>query len=117
MSRAEPAAVLGVISSIVAIVEAVQKIYDAAKDSRGIDQTFRSVPECIPFTLGILRDAETVQAGAIDSLARTKDIMQESNIVEISGEVGPIVNAYKVDVQALKDIFQQAVPETKAQGS
>jgi len=61
MSGAEAALVLGLISSAIAIIDASQKIYDAAKDASGLHKAFKKVAENIPLVLDTLKAAEKAQ--------------------------------------------------------
>lgn len=45
MSGAEVIAVLGVISSVIAIVDGTKKVYDAASDAHGLPEAFREVAD------------------------------------------------------------------------
>lgn len=48
MSGAEAIAVLGVISSIISIIDGTKKVYDAATNARGLPEAFREVADRLP---------------------------------------------------------------------
>lgn len=54
MSSAEVSAVLGVISSIITIVEGTKKVYDAATNAKGLPEAFRKVAGRLPIVENIL---------------------------------------------------------------
>ena len=54
MSGAEVPAVLGVISSIISIVEGTKKVYDAATNAKGLPEAFREVAGRLPIVENIL---------------------------------------------------------------
>jgi uncharacterized membrane protein len=58
MSGAEAIAVLGLISSIISIVDGTKKVYDAATNARGLPQAFREVADRLPIVKNILDSAK-----------------------------------------------------------
>jgi Mg2+ and Co2+ transporter CorA len=63
MSGAEAGFVVGLISSVISIIEATKTVYDAAKDAKGQPETFRQVAARLPLIIEILHSAqERVQA-------------------------------------------------------
>ncbi|KAG4437290.1 hypothetical protein IFR05_007228 [Cadophora sp. M221] len=58
MSGAEAGFVIGLIGSLISIVEATKKVYDAAGDAKGQPEAFRQVSARLPIVIEILRDAE-----------------------------------------------------------
>jgi hypothetical protein len=61
MSGAEAAAVVGLIASIITVVETSKKLYDASHDVKGLHEAFRDVAQNIPLVLDILRDCQAIQ--------------------------------------------------------
>lgn len=55
MSGAE---VIGLISSVIAIIEAAKTIYDAAADAKGQPEEFRQVAARLPLVIGLLDNAK-----------------------------------------------------------
>ena len=110
MSGAEPAAVLGMISSIIAVIEASQKIYEAAKNAQGLHEAFRKVAENVPLVLNTLREAKKVQKKADAEYKTTIDGARRQAIEESSRAVVPIMETCKGNAQALKEIFEKVVP-------
>ena len=67
MSGAEASAVLGLIGSIVSIVDGTQKVYDAAKNVEGLPKAFREVKNRLPIIRNILGSAEQyIKNGDLD---------------------------------------------------
>ena len=58
MSGVEAVAVLGVISSIIAIVDGTKKVWDAATDTKGLPEAFREVAGRLPIVKSILNSTE-----------------------------------------------------------
>ena len=58
MSGAEAIAVLGVIGSIISIIDGTQKVYDAATNARGLPVAFREVADKLPIVCLILDTAK-----------------------------------------------------------
>ena len=114
MSGAEALAVLGVISSVISIVETCQKISEAAKDARGLHETFRKASEYIPLILDTLREARKVQEQATVNYVNTNDVALKHAIEDTSRAVEPILQCCKANVEALRDIFEKLIPDAKA---
>ncbi|KAH9203473.1 hypothetical protein DL95DRAFT_472355 [Leptodontidium sp. 2 PMI_412] len=55
MSGAE---VIGLISSVIAIIEAAKTVYDAAADAKGQPEEFRQVAARLPLLIGLLDNAK-----------------------------------------------------------
>ncbi len=95
MSGAEAIAVLGLISSIIAIVDEIKKVYDAATDARGLPEAFREVAARLPIVVNILGTAQLA--------VRDKD--------EASCKgVKPVIEACEKKAQTLKELFDKVLP-------
>ena len=66
MSGAEPIALVGLIASIITIIETSRELYDAASNAKGLHEAFRAVSKNIPLVLNILRDCKRAQEQADD---------------------------------------------------
>jgi hypothetical protein len=97
MSGAEASVVLGVISSIITIVDKSKAIFDAVKDAKGQPEAFREVAQRLPIVHGILVAAET--------RIKEDDVGDES-----CKEVEPTIKACKSKAKKLQDIFNKALP-------
>ena len=98
MPGAEAAAVLGVISSIITIVDGAKKVYDAAKDARGLPGAFREVAGRLPIvetTLGTVKGRIT------------------GNVVDKNTcrAVQSVAEACEVKTKKLGDLFEKALPK------
>jgi hypothetical protein len=68
MSSTEAAFVVGLISGVISIIEAIKTVYDAAKDAKGQLEAFRQVAARLPLVIDILRSAKA-RALALDETA------------------------------------------------
>ncbi|KAM0704421.1 hypothetical protein Q7P35_008655 [Cladosporium inversicolor] len=113
MSGAEAALVLGLISSAIAIIDASQKIYDAARDASGLHKAFKTVAENIPLVLDTLRAAEKAQQKA-KSNWQTFDDAKKQQLEDTSKAVKPVFETCKANAKALRDVFEEVVPGDEA---
>ena len=68
MSGAEPIAIIGLISSIITIVDASRQLYDAATNADGLPEAFRVVSLSIPLVLEILRKCKECKREQIKNI-------------------------------------------------
>jgi len=94
MSGAEASFAIGLISSVISIIEATKTIYDAAKDAKGQPEAFRQVNARLPLVIEILHKA-TERAQTLD------DPAQEA--------LEPILESCKAKAENLKKIFLKVV--------
>ncbi|KAH8749773.1 hypothetical protein F5882DRAFT_81723 [Hyaloscypha sp. PMI_1271] len=55
MSGAEAGFVISLIASVITIVDATKKVYNAAKDAKGQPEAFRQIAARLPLVIEILR--------------------------------------------------------------
>jgi hypothetical protein len=110
MSGAELSIVLGLVSSVIAIIRTSQDVYDAAKDAKGLHEAFRKVAENVPLVLSTLRAAEDVQKQMKVEWQASTDATKKRAIEETAKEVEPVFETCKVNARALRDIFEEVVP-------
>ena len=97
MSGAEAIAVLGVISSIISIIDGTKQIYDAATNARGLPEAFREVADRLPVIESILNSA--------------KRHVEEKNIDNDSCQgVRHVVEACEEKAKKLDELFRKAIP-------
>ena len=97
MSGAEVIAVLGVISSIIAIVDGTKKVYDAATNAQGLPEAFREVAGRLP-----------IVGTTLDS---TKQNIEERKVNNDSCKgVKHIVEACEEKAKKLEELFHKAIP-------
>ena len=97
MSGAEAFAVLGVISSIIAIVDATKEVCDAAKDTKGLPQAFRVVAGRLPIVESILGFAkQNIEAKEVDN--------------DSCKGVKHVVEACEEKAKRLEELFHKAIP-------
>ena len=101
MSGAEAAAVLGLISSIISIIEGTKKVYDAATNAQGLPEAFREVAGRLPIIENIL--------------GSTKKCIEERRVNNDSCKgVKHIVKACEEKAKELKGLFDKVIPEDGA---
>jgi N-terminal domain on NACHT_NTPase and P-loop NTPases len=97
MSGAEAILILGVISSIIAIVDGTKQVYDGVKDAQGLPDAFREVTSRLPIVHNILGSA--------------KRHIEEGHVDEDSCKgVKPVVNACERKAQKLDELFRNVIP-------
>jgi hypothetical protein len=94
MSGAEVGFVVGLIASVISIIEATKTVYDAAKDAKGQPEAFRQVAARLPLVIEILHSAKE-RAQAIDEAAQKA--------------LEPILKLCKAKTENLKKIFQKVI--------
>jgi hypothetical protein len=101
MSGAEAILVLGVISSVISIVDAAQKVYKAAGDANGLSPAFKEVAERLPLV------KDTLQA-------TQKDINSGHVDEDTCKDMKAVVKACETKSKALEAIFQKVFPKPNA---
>ena len=94
MSGAEAGFVIGLIGSLISIIEGAKKVYDAAGDAKGQPEAFRQVSARLPLVIEILRNAKA----AAPKLDETK---QEA--------IEPVIKSCKAKAEKLQEIFQKVI--------
>jgi hypothetical protein len=101
MSGAEAILILGVISSIVAIVDGTKQVFDGASNAQGLPEAFREVAGRLPIVREILGSAEkNIRDGHVDE-ATCKSMK-------------PLIDRCKVSAETLDGIFQKVLPADDA---
>ncbi|KAK6841224.1 hypothetical protein PG995_000322 [Apiospora arundinis] len=101
MSGAEAIAVLGIISSVIAIIDGAKKIYDGATNSTGLPAAFRDVNERLPIVCNILESANRyIQDGSVE--ASTCEAMK------------PLIARCEERAKTLEGIFRNVIPPDDA---
>lgn len=97
MSGAEAILVLGVISSVIAIVDETKKVYDAATNTAGLPEAFREVASRLPIVRNILGSA--------------KQHINDGDVNEVSCKgVKNVVRACEIKATKLDELFREAIP-------
>lgn len=102
--------VLGIISSVISVVEATHKIFDAANDPKGLHEAFRKAAEKLPLVLRTLKAAERIQERMEAECTSSNDTAKKQQIAATSSEVEPFFETCKNDARALEDIFRRVLP-------
>jgi hypothetical protein len=114
MSGAEVITVLGLISSVITIIETSRDIYDAASSAEGLHEAFRAVSQNIPLVLNILRDCKKVQEQVDKDYNSTVDDNLKRDIEESNKAVEPLILACQENAKRLQQIFEKVVPDDEA---
>jgi hypothetical protein len=97
MSGAEAIVALGVISSIITIVDGTKQVYDAAANAQGLPEGFREVADRLPIVRNIL-----------DS---SKRYIEEGDVDEDSCKgVKHVVDACGKKAKSLDKLFHKVIP-------
>ncbi|KAI7340592.1 hypothetical protein KC354_g17190 [Hortaea werneckii] len=111
MSGAEAITILGLISSVITIIETSRDVFDAASSVDGLHEAFRTVSQNVPLVLDILRDCKTAQEQVEKDYSLTVDEDLKRDIQESNKAVKPLIQACQDDAKQLLQIFQKVVPE------
>ena len=97
MSGAEVIAVLGVISSIITIIDGTKKVYDAATNEQGLPEAFREVAGRLPIVA--------------NTLESTKQNIEERKVNNDSCKgIKHLVEACEEKAKKLDELFHKVVP-------
>jgi hypothetical protein len=100
MSGAEFVAVAGVISSIIAIIDGIKQVVDAAAEAEGLPKAFRQASTKLPMISDILEAA--------------KQNFDIDNISGVEKSVTLVIDGCQDKWNTLNDLFEKVVPEDKA---
>jgi hypothetical protein len=114
MSGAEAAAVVGLIASIITVVETSKKLYDASHDAKGLHEAFRDVAQNIPLVLDILRDCHAIQQQVDKDHHTTSDAILKLELEESSAATKTVMVDCHKKTKMLQDIFEKVMPEDGA---
>jgi hypothetical protein len=101
MSGAEAILVLGVISSVISIIDGIKQVYDAAADAEGLPDTFREVAGRLPLVKTILAAAQQQIDGGKADEASCKAMR-------------PVIEACEEKSKKLDVLFRKVVPPDDA---
>lgn len=104
MSGAEAIAILGIISSVISIVDGTKQVYDAASNTNGLPEAFREVAARLPIVCGILDSAKR--------LIIAGDTNEESCKAAMN-----VVESCQSKAQNLEEIFKKVIPADDASRS
>jgi hypothetical protein len=101
MSGAEAIAVLGVVSSIISIVDGIKQVYDAATNAQGLPEDFRQVAGRLPIVKDILDSAtQHIKDGDVDE--------------ESCKAVKHVVDACEKKAKKLDELLHKVIPSIGA---
>jgi len=93
----EASLVLGIISSIISIIDATKKVYDAVKDEKGLPANFKKSATKLPIILKLLKDAETYIENTADE--------------SIRAAFTPTLENCNCQATQLQELFAKVMPE------
>jgi N-terminal domain on NACHT_NTPase and P-loop NTPases len=96
MSGAEAGLVIGLITSVITIVQATKKVYDAANDATSLPPAFCEVAKTLPLVDATLRLAEK----SVDDTTCTV--------------IKPVIETCKDKARQLNELFEKVVPKPDA---
>jgi hypothetical protein len=97
MSGAEAIAVLGLIASIISIIDGTKQVYDAATNAQGVPEAFSKVAGRLPIVRNIL--------------GSTQQYIDEGDVDDDSCKgVKPIAEACEKKAKRLDELFHKAIP-------
>ncbi|KAF2720633.1 hypothetical protein K431DRAFT_211384, partial [Polychaeton citri CBS 116435] len=113
-SGAEVIAVLSVISSVIAVIEGSQSLYEAAKNTKGLNEAFLKVAENIPLVLSTLRRIKEVQGSVIENYTNAADATQKADLEESSKAVSSILKICREKARQLEEIIEAVITGDEA---
>lgn len=114
MSGAEAFAVVGLIASVISIIETSRHLYDAATSAKGLPEAFRVVSTNVSLVLEILRSCKHEQEKADEECRRTADLDRKAALEQSASAVRPIMQTCEENAQQLQAIFEKVVPGERA---
>lgn len=110
MSGAEVGLVLGLISSIIAVLNASKQVYEAANNTKSFHEAFQKVAQKVPLVLGTLEAIEQAQKQMKSERETSDDEAKKASIEQTAKEVEPVFETCEAKARALRDIFEKVVP-------
>lgn len=110
MSGAEIITVVGLISSIITIIETSKKLYDASQDVKGLHEAFRDVAQNMPLVLDILRDCQAIQQQVEKDCEITTDTTQRHELEASSAATKTVMADCQKKAKTLQTIFEKVMP-------
>jgi hypothetical protein len=96
----EASLVLGIISSIIAIIDATKQVYEAVEDATGLPENFKKSAAKLPTISKLLKDAENFIENIADKPTKLAFI--------------PTLEDCKVQATKLQQLFEKVMPEKGA---
>jgi len=96
----EASLVLGVISSIISIIDTTKKIYDAAHDINGLPKAFRDVAGKLPLILELVKGAE--------QFVKSSDINQDA-----CKALKTILEPCRRRMTEVQEVFDKVIPKKR----
>ena len=97
MAGVEAIAILGIISSVVSIIDGTKKVYDAASNTTGLPEAFRVVAARLPLVHDILESA--------------KQQIKEGDTYKVSHKaLKDVVEGCQSKARKLEKLFQKVIP-------
>jgi Na+/phosphate symporter len=94
----ETVAAVGLVSSIITIVETIKNIYDTAKNAKGLPERVRATARALDFIQDALEKVER----QLDEKALSEEEVKRTR---------PVMETCKKSLETIKDIFEQYMPK------
>ncbi|WPG99032.1 Hypothetical protein R9X50_00183700 [Acrodontium crateriforme] len=107
MSGAEAFAVIGLISSIITVVDTTRQVYDAATNVAGLHEAFRLASQKLPLVLDILIDCQKIAKQAQDQFKNETDVIRRRELEQSAEAVRPIVMQCQKSAEELQTLFEK----------
>ncbi|TEY23438.1 hypothetical protein BOTCAL_1480g00010 [Botryotinia calthae] len=96
----EASLVLGIISSIISIIDATKQIYQAVEDETGFPKNFKTSARKLPLVSQLLGEAEKYIGSMTNESTKAN--------------FAPTLTNCKLQASQLKELFEKAIPEEGA---
>jgi hypothetical protein len=110
MSGTEAITVVGLISSIITIIETSKKLYDASHDAKGLHEAFRGVAQNMPLVLDILHDCQAVQQQVDKDYQTTSNATTRHDLEKSSEAATAVMKGCHGKAKTLEKIFEKVLP-------
>jgi hypothetical protein len=104
MSDADAIAVLGLISSLISVIDGAKQVYDASRSAQGLPETFRDVANRLPIVTSILSTAG-------------QHIKDGNASEDLCKGVKQVIEACQEKAKKLEDLFRKVIPDDNASRS
>ena len=93
----EASLVLGIISSVISIIDATKQVYEAVEDEAGLPKNFKKSAAKLPLISKLLEDAETYVNKAADKITKVA--------------FAPTIENCKIQATQLQELFAKVLPK------
>lgn len=106
--------VVGLIASIITIIETSKNLYDASKDAKGLHEAFRDVAQNMPLVLDILHDCQAIQQHVEKDHETQPDAAHKKELEVSSAATKAVMADCHKKAEMLEHIFKKVMPSEGA---